>query len=217
MGYRIYKTDCDGMCLMGSEEEIMAFLDNAAKKMAEHRVSAARPGGSYAELMSEDLKEVLSAAGFAEKKEAMGNLLRDAGCPFAFTIGENGVWLDYDLEENDVWAKEDVMEVLRIFAPYAKKDAFVGFIGEDLVIWSYVFDGKGDFRSSICDVNWTGARTRGDDELSKRLLEHLGHKVEIAVYGDPKNPVCVSLEDVDSNEVILDGEIYTLAERGDAR
>ncbi len=51
--------------------------------------------------------------------------------------------------------------------------------------------------------------------LWNRLLEHIGHEVEIAYYGDPKNPVNITLEDLDTNEVILDAEIYTLHARED--
>lgn len=47
------------------------------------------------------------------------------------------------------------------------------------------------------------------------LKEHTGHSVEIAVYGDPEDPVSITLEDIDTNEVILDAEIYTICARVD--
>ena len=47
------------------------------------------------------------------------------------------------------------------------------------------------------------------------LRAHLGHNVEIAVYGDPENPHDICLEDMDTNEVILDAELYTIAPRDD--
>lgn len=47
------------------------------------------------------------------------------------------------------------------------------------------------------------------------LKGHIGHKVEIVTYGDPDDPADICLEDTDTNEVILDAEIYTLAERTD--
>lgn len=47
------------------------------------------------------------------------------------------------------------------------------------------------------------------------LKDHLGHKVEIAIYGDPESPVSVTLEDLDTGSVILDAEIYTLTPRDD--
>lgn len=47
------------------------------------------------------------------------------------------------------------------------------------------------------------------------LLQHKGHKVEIAVYGKEDNPMSVTLEDVDTQEIILDAEIYTICVRDD--
>ena len=47
------------------------------------------------------------------------------------------------------------------------------------------------------------------------LKDHWGHKVEIAVYGDPEDPESVTLEDMDTDEVILDAEIYTICARED--
>lgn len=44
--------------------------------------------------------------------------------------------------------------------------------------------------------------------LRDLLYKHAGHRVEIAVYGDWDNPQDVCLEDLDTNEVILDAELY---------
>ena len=52
-------------------------------------------------------------------------------------------------------------------------------------------------------------------ELWNILKGHIGHRVEIATYGDPDDPADICLEDMDTNEVILDAEIYTLAGRTD--
>ena len=47
------------------------------------------------------------------------------------------------------------------------------------------------------------------------LRRHAGHKVEIAIYGDWNNPDSVTLEDMDTNEIILDAGIYTICARED--
>ena len=47
------------------------------------------------------------------------------------------------------------------------------------------------------------------------LKSHAGHKVEIAIYGDWNDPADIVLEDIDTNEVILDAELYTLRARKD--
>lgn len=46
--------------------------------------------------------------------------------------------------------------------------------------------------------------------LRDLLYKHAGHRVEIAVYGDWDNPQDVCLEDLDTNEVILDAELYDI-------
>lgn len=45
------------------------------------------------------------------------------------------------------------------------------------------------------------------------LKEHFGHRIEIAIYGDVENPANICLEDMDTNEVILDAGIYTITAR----
>lgn len=47
------------------------------------------------------------------------------------------------------------------------------------------------------------------------LKEHRGHKVSIVCYGDWDDPADICLEDEDTNEVILDAEIYTICARED--
>ena len=64
-------------------------------------------------------------------------------------------------------------------------------------------------RGEVTHIN----RDNGKDRLWNILLEHFGHKVEIAVYGDPENPASVTLEDLDTNSVILDADLYTLTAR----
>ena len=54
------------------------------------------------------------------------------------------------------------------------------------------------------------------DTLWDILKEHRGHHVEIAVYGDWDSPVSITLEDMDTNEIILDAGLYTLIDREDA-
>lgn len=56
-----------------------------------------------------------------------------------------------------------------------------------------------------------------DTMLWDALLAHHGHNVTIACYGETLDdePMNVSLECEDCNEVILDAEIYTLAPRSE--
>jgi hypothetical protein len=66
-------------------------------------------------------------------------------------------------------------------------------------------------------MGYNNTKSKIDLELlRKKLLEHRGHTVEIACYGDPRDPQSVTLEDLDTNEIILDSEIYTIVARQDA-
>lgn len=47
------------------------------------------------------------------------------------------------------------------------------------------------------------------------LKEHWGNHVEIALYEDPEDPASITLEDMDTGEIILDAEIYTICARED--
>lgn len=49
-----------------------------------------------------------------------------------------------------------------------------------------------------------------DNLLYDLLKEHIGHRVEIAQYG---NGVNFALEDLDTDEVIFDTDIYDLVEK----
>lgn len=54
-----------------------------------------------------------------------------------------------------------------------------------------------------------------DKELWNILREHFGHNVQIAIYGDIDSPASITLEDMDTNEIILDAELYTICQRSD--
>ncbi len=43
-----------------------------------------------------------------------------------------------------------------------------------------------------------------DNHLANRLLEHVGHKIEVAYYGNRENPHSVTVECDDCKEVLLD-------------
>lgn len=65
----------------------------------------------------------------------------------------------------------------------------------------------------IGDTSW-------DEWLWYKLLSHYGHKVSIQIYWDSSGekpvPISVTLEDENTNEIVLDAELYTLKAREDA-
>lgn len=54
-----------------------------------------------------------------------------------------------------------------------------------------------------------------NDYLWNLLKKHYGHKVSIAIWGEENNPANISLVDEDTQEIIIDAEIYTLCGRDD--
>ena len=54
-----------------------------------------------------------------------------------------------------------------------------------------------------------------DDRLWNILKKHWGHKVEIAFYGPEDDPKKITLEDMDTLEVILDASLSTIINRSE--
>ena len=114
-----------------------------------------------------------------------------------------------------------------------RTDDLVEYVS-DSVFWEHEHDG--DLKKFLCDLMWVEdedvviykdgevifgqefldeAERKWNRMLWDTLRSHLGHRVEIAVYGDVDNPASVTLEDIDTGSVILDAGIYTLKPRED--
>lgn len=67
-----------------------------------------------------------------------------------------------------------------------------------------------------CDENSDEEYDKWANSLLWNLLkEHRGHNIEIAWYGNEDDPVSITLEDMDTSEVILDAGVYTICARED--
>jgi len=51
----------------------------------------------------------------------------------------------------------------------------------------------------------SGPKKYSDDEMAKRLMEHLGHPIEIVKYGDPA--MNVAIECVQCGAVLMDFDV----------
>lgn len=92
--------------------------------------------------------------------------------------------------------------------------------GDDLLgEWELEHDGCVFVVNVVCD----GTHEDDDsvfDAKAQRILwdilkEHAGHAVEISVHGGMDDPVNITLDDVDTGEVILDAGLCTLCARED--
>lgn len=74
--------------------------------------------------------------------------------------------------------------------------------------------------NELSEIIYDGFKTPEIEENYDNLLwnilkEHFGHRVEIAIYGDTNEPDNICIEDMDTNEIILDAGIYTICARED--
>lgn len=77
---------------------------------------------------------------------------------------------------------------------------------------------KVDIDECFTDEDWEYIRDCVDykrDELIDWYIQY-GHKVSIQIYWDGETPMSVTLEDENTNEIVLDAELYTLKARDDA-
>lgn len=165
MSYYIHNTDSYELGFnKKSERETMRFMDHMANKLSKYRIDeclrdkTSLPPASteYVTEMKRLRNAVVSAREFEEKREALHSLLEKVDCPFDFSIDYGEVGIEYDLGGHDCWHEDDAEEVLRAIAPYLKKGSWIGFVGEDLSIWTYIFDGEGSFDVVCGSINWTG-------------------------------------------------------------
>lgn len=165
MGYYIHNTDSYELGFnKKTERETMRFMDHMANKLSKYRIgkclrdkaSPSPTSTSYTAEMKRLRDAVLSAKEFEGKKEALLLLLKGTDCPFDIDIDYGEVGIEYDLRGHDYWREDDTEEVLRAIAPYLKKGSWIGFVGEDLSIWTYIFDGEGSFDVVYGSINWMG-------------------------------------------------------------
>ena len=215
MGYRILRTVQEGLSVEG-EAQAAAFMDALAYRLADERLAHRdeEADDDVRRWMDSEAANVAKERDLAKKAKRLAHFLEDVVySPFRVELVGGRLEAEYEeADGGDAWYEGRTLEFLYAIAPYVRKGAYLGFVGEDLSMWSYTFDGKGSFRETYPEIDWAG---NGDDALKEALMEHIGHRVEIACYGDPKNPKCVTLEDLDANEIILDSEIYTIVARSD--
>lgn len=161
MGYCINSYSSYGLYLTG-EKDISAFIEKTISVIEEE-------AGWYASAYSlqEMAAEALSKTDLAEKVEDFGDFMDSAfNHPFVFVLGGDKADPDHprpllnircnDWDENYDWHEKPVELILKALAPFMKAGAYLGFIGEDGDMWSYVFDGKGSYIPTLPVIDWTG-------------------------------------------------------------
>ena len=161
MSYYINSYSSYGLYLTG-EKDISAFIEKASsvfqEKVRWH---------SSATNLKRMAAEAISETDLAKKVEDFSNFLDSAvNHPFVFVLGKDETDPEHhrpllfirfnDWDENYDWNEEPVVQMVKVLAPFMKAGAYLGFIGEDGDMWSYVFDGKGSYTYTLPVLDWTG-------------------------------------------------------------
>ena len=76
---------------------------------------------------------------------------------FLFEIKNRYLEIEYnDIANDGRWYSDDVLLFVNAYAPYASENEFLGFVGEDMYMWSYVFDGRGHVNVTKPKIDWLG-------------------------------------------------------------
>lgn len=223
MGYCIDRYYAEGMLLpIGNPKErqkACRFFISLAKairrNVREHwRSDCYDDAKEEIRLLALDLTEYGDE--YKDNLNRIQRILRAWDSPFVIDEYDGKLVFEYDFDSGGKWDGDAEEAFIDAFAPFAEEGAYAGFVGEDQEMWSYVYDGHGKWRLHKPTIDWTGAAAPDPKLLWNALLAHRGHNVEIASYGDRNDIRSVTLEDLDTNEVILDAELYTLVARDDA-
>ena len=159
MSYYINSYSSYGLYLTG-EKDITAFIEKTISVFQE-KVSW------YPANLKRMAATALSETDLAKKVEDFNNFMDSAfDHPFVFVLDEDKVDPDHprplldircnDWDEDYNWNEESVVLIIKALAPFMKAGAYLGFIGGDGDMWSYVFDGKGSYIHTLPVIDWTG-------------------------------------------------------------
>jgi hypothetical protein len=160
MSYYINDYSSYGLWLAG-EKDISAFIEKTISVSLEE----VRWCSSAANL-KRMAEEAISETDLAKKVKDFSDFMDSAlEHPFVFVLDEDKVDPDHprplldircnDWDENYNWNEEPVELIVKALAPFMKAGNYLGFIGEDGEMWSYVFDGKGSYTYVLPVIDWT--------------------------------------------------------------
>lgn len=163
MGYYINGYSSKGLYLIG-KKNVSAFISQAVPVIKEEALKGYRPS---AEIIEKAAADVFSEKDLSKKAEAFRRFVENV-LIYPFDIGFEKdtldpdhpgpiLTIDYDpVDKGDKWHEAPVEAMVKALAPFMKEGSYLGFIGEDEGMWSYVFDGNGSFKTAYPTIDWTG-------------------------------------------------------------
>ena len=185
MSYNIYKTESHEFCMpiKTLQErnrfldfarhlmvEYIAFLDEKEKRSANYRTHSAQDvRDAYGELWG-------NVRSWEDTLDCLRRFLTNTwDCPFRLETfkGGDSIWFEFDFDSGSNWYGDDELVFIKAFAPFAKEGAFIGFEGEDNCLWSYVYDGQGDFQECEPSVDWRAGYKKPQPQPVEEAPERL--------------------------------------------
>jgi hypothetical protein len=158
MGYTLDCCSSSVFTIKGGLSKTMLFMDSAAEDLLELEKRRGRLSAATIQSLESLERELLMEKDDWKKYQKFCDLMEKLDVPFEFRYGGYRTSLQfwYNIADYDTWNREDqVKALLKAYAPFAQKGEYLGFVGEDLDIWSYAFDGEGSFSEREGCIEWT--------------------------------------------------------------
>ena len=161
MGYYINKVETEGIYF--GLDQAGGYCDETAKAVV-RRYESYYDDNRKAEIGAK-AKAILEEKDVTNKIVALRALLSEAG--FALVPDDgfgNGdrLFFEFLWENGEKWDEDDFLAVFKPIAKRVRRGAYVGFIGEDEDMWSYVCDGHGGYTVETPTVLWRGRAFAGN-------------------------------------------------------
>ena len=164
MSYYIINCDNSGLRL-DDLAKASAFVDLAAKNIANLLLNQDDSAENLNKIREEYAKIALSND-IADKVNLLNRFANHANIPFEFELDGKSLLFNYTGVTCN-WREDKTETVIYAFAPYAHKGSYIGFVGEDMQIWSYVFDGEGSFAMHEPKIDWIGTTEKSNKDWVK--------------------------------------------------
>lgn len=160
MGYYINKVETEGIWF--GLDQAGGYCDETAKAVV-RRYSSYYDDNRKAEIEAK-AKAILGEKDVPNKIVALRALLSEAG--FALVPDDgfgNGdrLFFEFLWDNGEKWDEDDFLAVFEPIAKRVGRGAYVGFVGEDECMWSYVCDGRGGYTVETPTVLWRGRAFAG--------------------------------------------------------
>lgn len=164
MGYNIYMAAQEGLIIPSAK--VPEFADDLAKAAVEELKRHSFDDDNDFVEAKKARDAILAASSLTRKVVLLHDFLENkVFYPFVVSsYGDGSLEVTYDSTRwGERWKEGPVEEMVNVLSKYVRRNAYLGFVGEDMAIWSYVFDGMGSSHMVYPQIDWTGTQIKDED------------------------------------------------------